>query len=100
MQKTRPVVVINADRIGRLPLRLVVPITEWQSQFSIAPWLVRLEPDAGNGLAKTSAADAFQMRSVSLERFVDKVGTLASHDTETIAAAVAVTVDYDPGSGP
>jgi mRNA interferase MazF len=30
IQKIRPAVVISLDSIGRLPLRIVVPITEWK----------------------------------------------------------------------
>lgn len=45
------------EAIGVLPLRVIVPITEWKERFSIAPWIVRLEPDSENGLAKVSAVD-------------------------------------------
>ena len=31
IQKVRPAVVISMDTIGRLPLRMVVPITDWKS---------------------------------------------------------------------
>ena len=27
--KTRPAVVVSADSVGRLPLRIVVPVTDW-----------------------------------------------------------------------
>lgn len=66
IRKTRPVVVMSDDRIGRLRLRIVVPITEWDDRFAAHPWMVRLEPDASNGLAKASAADTFQVRSMSI----------------------------------
>ena len=29
IKKTRPAVVVNSDYIGKLPLKLVVPITNW-----------------------------------------------------------------------
>jgi mRNA-degrading endonuclease toxin of MazEF toxin-antitoxin module len=29
IQKTRPAIVISSDYIGKLPLKLVVPITDW-----------------------------------------------------------------------
>lgn len=29
MGKTRPAVVVNPPSVGRLPLRIVVPVTEW-----------------------------------------------------------------------
>jgi hypothetical protein len=34
IQKVRPALVINLDAIGRLPLRAVVPITDWKSQYA------------------------------------------------------------------
>ena len=33
IQKTRPVVVVNSDEIGVLPIRLIAPITEWKTSF-------------------------------------------------------------------
>ena len=32
IQKVRPAVIINVDSIGRLPLRMVVPVTDWKPQ--------------------------------------------------------------------
>ena len=92
INKTRPVVVISSDGVGKLPLRLVVPLTGWQNGFSLLPWMTRVDPDKNNKLSKSSGADAFQMRSVSLERFVEKVGVLDDSDVATVAAAIALTV--------
>jgi mRNA interferase MazF len=47
---------VSEDAVGILPLKVVVPITEWKDRYAIAPWLVRLEPNAENGLDKVSAA--------------------------------------------
>ncbi len=33
IQKVQPGLVISMDSIGRLPLRMVVPITEWKIQY-------------------------------------------------------------------
>ena len=68
--KTRPSVIVNDDSVGILPLKVIVPITEWKDRYAVAPWMVRLEPDRTNNLEKPSAADTFQVRSVSQERFV------------------------------
>lgn len=70
LRKLRPAVVVSLDTIGRLPLRLVVPITDWKPQYANYPWFVQLSPTAANGLAKDSGADAFQTKSVSEQRFV------------------------------
>ncbi|MFH1116468.1 MAG: type II toxin-antitoxin system PemK/MazF family toxin [Pseudomonadota bacterium] len=58
IRKTRPAVIVNEDSIGSLPPKIVVPVTEWKDRYNVAPWMVRVEPDAENGLEKPSAADA------------------------------------------
>jgi mRNA interferase MazF len=92
MTKLRPAAVINPDCVGRLPLRIVVPITEWQPQYAGKPWLVHLSPTRRNGLGKESAADCFQVKSIALQRFVDKMGDLTSRELSEIAAAIALCV--------
>ncbi|MBI4664628.1 MAG: type II toxin-antitoxin system PemK/MazF family toxin [Verrucomicrobia bacterium] len=63
MEKSRPAVIVNDDDIGILPLKVIVPITDWKDRYAQAPWMVRLEPSPENGLSKLStfsclAADA------------------------------------------
>lgn len=95
IQKTRPAVIVNDDAIGILPLKVVVPITEWKDRYAIAPWMVRLEPDAENGLDKPSAADAFQVRSVAQERFVRRLGKLSDTAMQEITRALAVVLSIE-----
>jgi mRNA interferase MazF len=90
--KTRPAVVISEDTMGRLPLRIVVPITDWKPAYAGYPWFVRLVPSSTDGLAKESGADAFQVKSLSEKRFVRRRGTLAAAQLDDIAAAVALCV--------
>jgi len=92
MAKVRPAVVINEDHIGRLPLRLVVPITDWKPGFAGFVWFVPLAADATNGLTKNSGADAFQIKSVSLRRFVRLLGKLPDAQVDEIAAAIKICV--------
>ncbi len=33
MGKTRPAIIINDDKVGKLNLRTVVPITDWKERF-------------------------------------------------------------------
>jgi mRNA interferase MazF len=74
IKKTRPVIVVNDDALGKLPLKVIVPVTDWKEKYSIAPWMIKIEPDSSNGLSKVSAADCFQVRSVSKDRFIRKIG--------------------------
>src|SRR6266481_529511 len=72
IQKVRPAVVLSLDVVGRLPLRIVVPITDWKPAYANFAWFVHLLPDQSNGLTKESGADAFQIKSVSENRFVSR----------------------------
>lgn len=92
IRKIRPAVVTSMDAIGRLPLRMVVPITDWKSHYGVFPWFVELPVSPANGLIKRSGADAFQTKSVSEARFVRLLGTIASTELDAIASAVALCV--------
>lgn len=92
IRKTRPAVIISNDAIGVLPLRVIVPITEWKERYTIALWLVFIAPDAQNGLEKPSAADAFQIRSVSNERLMRRLGLLTDHQVDQIINAVQLVI--------
>ena len=76
IHKTRAALIVNDDDVGILPLKIIVPITDWKDRYAQAPWMVRLDPSPESGLTKTSTADAFQVRSVSEQRFVRCLGML------------------------
>jgi mRNA interferase MazF len=39
IRKTRPCAIVNDDAIGVLPLKIIVPITDWKEAFKIRPWI-------------------------------------------------------------
>lgn len=90
--KTRPAVVIGDEQLGRLPVRIVIPITGWSETYTGYLWMTRLMPASQTGLTKLSAADALQIRTVSLLRFQDKIGVLPPDTVERIAASIAACV--------
>jgi len=92
IKKTRPAIIVSDDAIGILPLRVVVPVTEWKRRYAVAPWMVRLDPGEESGLDKTSAADAFQVRSVAQERLVRQLGAISDVGMQEIAEALAVVL--------
>ncbi|HVN56456.1 MAG TPA: type II toxin-antitoxin system PemK/MazF family toxin [Anaerolineaceae bacterium] len=94
IQKTRPAVIVSSDAVGVLPLRVIVPLTDWKDRYEQAAWMVQISPDKDNGLSKTSAADAFQIRSASTTRFVRKLGRLSPDDLDTVVAAVGLVIEY------
>jgi mRNA interferase MazF len=71
--KLRPVIVVNDQHLGKLNLRVVVPITDVKV---VNVWHHEIIPNKANGLSKNSAADCFQLKSLSCDRFVKKIGSL------------------------
>ena len=88
IRKTRPAVIISSDLIGILPLKVIVPLTEWKERYASAPWMVRIDSDEQNGLGKTSAADGLQIRSVSYQRLIRKLGVLQPIQVAQVVQAV------------
>lgn len=95
IKKTRSVVVISSDAVGRLPLKVVVPITEWKDHFKQSYWHIEIAPSSSNGLTKISAVDTLQIRCVDVSRFIQKQGRVTSTILREIAAAVAAIVEYE-----
>jgi mRNA interferase MazF len=95
IKKTRPTVIVNDDAVGILPLKVIVPITEWRDRYAVAPWMVRLEPSPENGLDKPSAADAFQIRSVAQQRLVRRLGKLSELTMQEITRALAAVLSIE-----
>ena len=94
IKKTRPAVVISSDAVGKLPLKLTVPITTWDEAFARNFWHIRIEPDALNHLSRPSAADTLQVRCVDRQRFVDRMGRVSPAVLEEIVSAVAAVIEY------
>ncbi len=96
IEKMRPAVVIGIDAIQEFQLRIIVPIRRWKPIFKKDPWKIHLKPSTQNGLSKESAADCLQVKSVSLQRFNKRLGVLTKDELENIAAAIALSVGYNP----
>lgn len=94
MKKTRPCVVVSSDGVGKLAIKLVVPLTEWADFFARNIWHVKVEPDKENGLDKTDAADCLQVRGVSLDRFKTRKGRVSQTIMDEITAAIAAIIEH------
>ncbi|WP_309742779.1 MULTISPECIES: type II toxin-antitoxin system PemK/MazF family toxin [unclassified Chamaesiphon] len=92
IRKTRPCAIVNDDAIGVLPLKVIVPITDWKEAFSIRPWMVGIEPTHENGSIKSSAADTFQIRSVAESRLVRKIGNISDENLVSIEKALTIVL--------
>jgi len=95
IKKTRPSIIVNDNSLGKLPLKIIVPITDWKDRYEIAPWMIKIEPDNNNGLTKTSSADCFQVRSVSQERLARKIGTISEKLMDDIRIGLSKVLSID-----
>ena len=93
ISKLRPAVVISHDTIGRLPLKTIVPITDWKDAYLHYPWMLQVKPERNNGLSKISAVDCFQIKNFSNERLIEKIGTVSTKVLTEIHTIVAKTLN-------
>lgn len=93
INKTRPAVVISSDLVGKLPIKLVAPITGWQECFKNNIWHIELEVDNTNNLDKKSAIDVLQIRGVDTSRFKKKIGNLSAQILDDINISIASVIE-------
>lgn len=94
IRKTRPAIVVSSDAVGRLPIKLVAPITDWKDYFAHNIWHVRLDPDKENGLTKPSAVDTLQLRGIDHQRLVRRLGRISNTELEEVTLAIAAVIEY------
>jgi len=90
IKKTRPCVILNDDAVGVLPLKIIATITDHKPKYDQVPWMVTVEPNAQNNLQKKSVIDVFQVRSVSQQRLVKKIGRINNEQLQDIFAAIKI----------
>jgi mRNA interferase MazF len=93
IKKTRPAVVISSDSVGRLPIKLVAPLTDWKPYYAPNLWHIEISPDVENGLAKPSAIDVLQVRGLDTQRFVRRLGRISAEKLEEVVLAVADLIE-------
>ncbi|MCU0326806.1 MAG: type II toxin-antitoxin system PemK/MazF family toxin [Spirosomaceae bacterium] len=95
IRKIRPAIIVNDDVLGKLPLKVIVPLTDWKDRYSFANWMVKIESNNQTNLSKESAADCFQVRSISEERFINKIGEVSKNDFIEIQEALKKVFSID-----
>ena len=93
IRKERPALVLSSDALGKLPIKLVAPITAWKDRFERNQWLVAVAPNESNGLTKKSAVDVLQLRGLDVSRFEMRLGRLSADLMEEVALAVGLVVE-------
>lgn len=58
--KLRPAVVVNVPEVGRLPLRIVVPLTDWKPRYTSFVWFVPVPKTPEMVWARTQAQTRFR----------------------------------------
>lgn len=96
IKKTRPAIVVSSDAIGKLPIKLAAPITDWKDYFAQNLWHVKLDPDAINNLTKVSVIDVLQLRGMDIQRFIRKLGNLPAETMAETTTAIATIIEFNP----
>jgi mRNA interferase MazF len=91
IDKIRPAIIVNHDSMGALQLKVVVPITD--AGRVIKDWHIKLSPNSNNGLSKDSAADCFQVKSISKERFIMQLGILSAVELDQVKLGLMKVLD-------
>lgn len=89
----RTVLIISSDALSALPLKIVVPLTNWKEEYTSVPWMVRLPPVLNSGLESPMAADAMQVRSVSTARLLKRLGEMPDTFADQISGTVALVLE-------
>jgi mRNA interferase MazF len=95
IQKIRPCIIDSRDALARLPLKIIVPLTEWNEGISRAPWHVRVNPTSENGLSKKSSADTYQVRSISEQRLIRRIGRIDESIMDRINEGLLLSLALD-----
>ena len=94
IKKIRPAVVISSNAIGKLPIKIIAPITGWDSKYENSLWHIKILPDNKNHLTKTSSIDALQIRGVDVLRFMSpKLGDLSQDQIDEVISAIAAVIE-------
>ncbi len=95
IKKIRPAIVLSSDTVGKLPIKLIAPLTDWKDYFAHNYWHVRIMPNSTNGLTKLSAIDVLQLRGVDIQRFIRKLGYISELEMAEIVTAVATVIEIE-----
>jgi mRNA interferase MazF len=89
----RPALIVSADALNRSPAGLIVvlPIT---SKPRALPSRVRVAPPEG-GLAHESWVITEQIRTISTQRLVSRLGTVTAATMERVATCLRLLLELD-----
>ncbi len=89
---SRPVVIVSGNVVNtHLPVVIICPLT---TKIKGYKGNVVLEPDPGNGLTQKSEIVIFQIRSVSKERLLRKIGEIPENRLKEIKQGLEDILRY------
>ena len=80
IKKTRPAIVISSDAVGRLPIKLVAPLTDWKDYYAANIWHVRIDPDRAVDALHQEVSTIVGMRLTADRRAVFEEVSRLAHD--------------------
>ncbi|WP_373541990.1 type II toxin-antitoxin system PemK/MazF family toxin [Chamaesiphon sp.] len=95
LQKTRPVIIISSDLFDLISLKIAIPVTSWQDKFRERPFMVRIDANPDNRLDRDSAGNILQVRSLSTDRFVKRLGQMSTEVLQELLSGLIVRTDYE-----
>ena len=94
IRKTRPAIVVSSDLFRQISVRIAIPVTSWQDKFRDRPFMIKIAADSQTGLSQVSAGNVLQIRSLSTERFIKRLGVVTPAVLDELLATLAVCTDY------
>ena len=92
-QGVRPAIIVQtAVNIDKVPTVLLVPLTT-KTKAASFPFTFIVEPDLHNNLTSKSVALVFQLRAIDKKRLKNKLGSLSSHDLETLKRILKAIIE-------
>ena len=92
LQRDRPAIVVHSPAFDAAPVRIIVPLSRHREEFAGAINKVDVAATERNGLHADSVADFLQVRSVALERFIERLGVVEAHLVDELASGVAIAI--------
>lgn len=85
---------MNDDTVGIIPLNIIAPIIGYKDKCEDVSWMVTVNPNNDNSLSEKSVIDLFQVRSVSEECLVERVGVIGAEQMLSVKEALKVVFGY------
>jgi mRNA interferase MazF len=90
--KVRPVVIISGDTLNtNLPIVIVCPLSSVIKNFETC---VVINKSSENGLSSDSEIISFQMRSVSKQRLIRKLGNITNSELNQVIEGINDVLRY------